>query len=164
MNRLRWLGLVGLLVAGVLVVVSASQPWAAVAGREFTGRETTSGLVPALGWLTVLLVPLLLMVGRTGRRVLAVLAAGIGLAQVLVGLLRRQPPAHLMGGHEVTATLEWPWLLAVAGGAVALASAVATWWAAPHWPVRTDRFDRTPTTDADLWKAMDAGVDPTASD
>jgi len=65
----------------------------------------------------------------------------------------------------------WAWVYGAAG-AVVVGSGVVLVLRAAHWPVRTARFDRAgsgPAADfgedpARVWRALDAGLDPTLSD
>jgi len=65
-------------------------------------------------------------------------------------------------------TTGWPWAYAGAGVLVLVGSAL-TLLRSGQWPGRTDRFRRDPaplndpisSDPAQLWKAMDAGLDPT---
>ena len=99
--------------------------------------------------------------------------------------VRTQVRAVSLSDQFSLAATPWPWLYGVAGLLVTLA-AVSTLASAGHWPQRLDRFRRdrddtgtvlapggtTPPRPpgiqrllddpADAWRALDAGLDPTA--
>jgi hypothetical protein len=74
----------------------------------------------------------------------------------------------LTDAFQLTATV-WPWVFTLSGVLVA-GGAVLTMITASAWPSAPDRFqaglvkaEGSASDDpAELWKAMDAGVDPTA--
>ncbi|GAB2495853.1 hypothetical protein GCM10027030_31580 [Luteococcus sediminum] len=106
-------------------------------------------LVRTIAWSLLAAVGLSLLARRLGRRLVAlvVLLLGAGLAMAVV---RGQAHAALLGASA----------LAAMGGLTQLVFA-------PRWATRDARFDRTtvggpPQTDLDVWKAFDAGLDPTA--
>jgi Tryptophan-associated transmembrane protein (Trp_oprn_chp) len=96
-----------------------------------------------------------------------------------LGFLRLRPSADAVRTQVRTVSLSdqfslaatpWPWLYGVAGLLVTLAAAT-TLASAGHWPQRLDRFRRDPDDNgtrrllddpADAWRALDAGLDPTA--
>jgi hypothetical protein len=63
----------------------------------------------------------------------------------------------------------WYWCALVAVVVVTVAFALAAWWS-PAWPVMARRYDapgsqaapRSPSTNQELWKAIDEGHDPTS--
>lgn len=183
--RSRPLALGGLAAGGLLGVVTASQPWWRATGDgvavTFSGSEATAGLSQALA-IVVLVGWVLVLVLRTpGRRFLgaALALAGAGMLVTGVGRPRPSPEAVLTQVREVSlidqfalGATGWPWLYAAAGLLVA-AAAVLVLLTADRWPLRVDRFERTgsgpvalgPDADAaEVWRAMDAGVDPTSLD
>lgn len=190
--RSRSLTLVALLAGGVVAVVASAQVWwrASGDGAEvvFKGTEATAGLSQALALVTLAGTLLVLVLKVSGRRVVAVLLILVGIGITLVGALRRPPGADavrtklrqisLVEDYNVTATA-WPWLFGAAG-LVVVGGALLLLVGAPHWPVRPDRFERTgpdgdpstPAVDllatgaedpAAVWKALDAGLDPTVA-
>jgi uncharacterized membrane protein (TIGR02234 family) len=171
-----------LLAGGLLAVVATAQPWWRAAGDgarvAFSGTEATGGLSQALAVVTLAGTLLVLVLKVRGRRLLAVLLGLVGLGQVLVGVLRLRPTADavrtrirevsLADQYALSASV-WPWVYALAG-LVVLAGALALLLGARSWSLSASaRFDRTeartPSLSADdpagLWKALDAGLDPT---
>ena len=145
---------------------------------KFSGTQATTGLSQALA-IVALAGTLLLLVLRTrGRRVVGALLLLVGAGIAIVGGLRLQPSAEavrsqvrevsLTDGFQLTATA-WPWVFGLSGLLVA-GGAILTMITASTWPSASDRFQggaAKPETSAfddpaELWKAMDAGVDPTA--
>jgi len=123
---------------------------------------------------------LLMLVLRTrGRRVVAVALALVGAGIVLVGVLRQAPSADAVRNQVREVSLvdqfalqptPWAWVYAAAG-LLAAAGAVLTVLTARNWPTRADRFSRAdapvrPVSASDdpmdVWKALDAGLDPTS--
>lgn len=187
-NRRRGRGLsprsgsyLGLVLGGGLAIVAAAQPWFRAVGQDLsvaiTGIESTAGLSQALAVVTLAGTLLMLVLRVRGRRVVAVLLALTGLAIALIGVLRIRPSSEavLTQVREVSLADQfaldataWPWIFAAAGVLV-LGGALLTLVTAGRWPTRADRFERegparpvAPTDEpADVWKAMDAGMDPT---
>jgi uncharacterized membrane protein (TIGR02234 family) len=180
----RALSFAALGVAGLLAVVAAAQPWwRAVAGdaeTSLTGTEATGGLGRALALVALAGTLLVLVLKARGRRVVAGLLAATGGAVAVLGALRPPPAAPAVRAKLRQVSLDdqyaldptlWPYVFAGAG-LLLLAGAALLWLGAPHWPARRDRFDRAgpdmSTTAADdpaqVWRALDAGLDPTASD
>lgn len=158
----------GLLLGAALGFLGTLMPWwsgpAAPAGTAVATKPALQSLgavltgVLAAGWL------LSLTLGPRAKQVVGVLLVplALGLGATAFGS-RGTPP-----GLATEPTL-WPWLV-LPGGVLAAAGAVAMVAGAPTWERRADRFDRSVPTDVgpdadavDLWKAMDAGVDPTAT-
>jgi len=101
----------------------------------------------------------------------------VGAALAIVGGYRLQPSADavrsrirqvsLTDAFQVTATA-WPWVLGLSGALVA-GGAILTMITAATWPSFSDRFQAgrvkaggSDSADpAGLWRALDAGVDPT---
>lgn len=170
-----------LLLGGLLAVVSTAQPWWRAAGGGarvvFKGTEASGGLSQALAVVSLAGTLLVLVLRVRGRRVLAVLLALAGLGVVVVGALRLRPTTDavrtklaevsLIDQFALSPTV-WPWIFALAG-VVVTGGALALLVGAPGWAVSAARFDRTDaarrTTAADdpagIWKAQDAGFDPT---
>lgn len=125
----------------------------ALAGIASLALASRSGdqadLVRAIAWALLAAVGLSLLARSVGRRLVAavvlLLAAGLAMA-----VTRGQAHDALLGASG----------LALAGGITQLLCA-------PRWATRASRFDRghqqgPPRTDLDVWKAFDAGLDPTA--
>jgi uncharacterized membrane protein (TIGR02234 family) len=176
-----------LLLGGLLAVVATAQPWWRAAGGgaqvSFKGTEATTGLSQALAVVTLAGTLLVLVLRARGRRVVAVLLGAVGVGMALVGALRLRPGSDavrtkmrevsLIDQYALSATL-WPWAFAAAG-VVVVVGAAALLVGAPHWTSTATRFER-PTSEsrhpdalgeasedpAALWKALDAGIDPTS--
>jgi uncharacterized membrane protein (TIGR02234 family) len=172
-----------LLLGGLLGVVSSAQPWWRAAGGgsqvSFTGTESTGGLSQALAVVALAGTLLVLVLRVKGRRVVAVLLAAVGVGLVLVGALRLRPSGDsvrtkmrevsLIDQYAVSPSA-WPWIFAV-GGLLVLAGAAGLAVGAPRWSTGAARFvrpgqDSAPPANDDpaaIWKALDAGLDPTAA-
>jgi uncharacterized membrane protein (TIGR02234 family) len=179
--RSRTLAFSCLLIGGALALIGSGQAWWRATGEgvvlPFSGTQATNGLSQALAIVALAGTFLMLALRARGRRVISVLLVPVGLGLALVGGFGLRPSADAMSNqvHEVsladtlqlTATV-WPWFFAVSGVLVAV-GAVITMITAGNWPTRSDRFrpgsgrsevpaDQDPS---ELWKAMDAGFDPT---
>ena len=169
-----------LLLGGLLAIVGSAQPWWRAVGGDaqvaFKGTEATGGLSQALAVVTLAGTLLVLVLRSRGRRVVAVALAATGLGVVVAGALRLRPTGDavrtrmrevsLIDQYALTAT-PWPWVFA-AGGALVVLGAVALLFGAPTWAVTATRFERDtpePTESvadpSGIWKAQDAGLDPT---
>lgn len=179
--RSRTLAFSCLLVGGALALVGSGQPWWRAIGEgvvlRFSGTQATGGLSQALAIVVLAGTFLMLALRSRGRRVIGALLVLVGVGLALVGGLGLRPRADAISSqvHQVslTETLQltatvWPWVFAVSGVLVT-AGAVLTMITAGSWPSRSDRFrpgssrSEVPAAQdpAELWKAMDAGVDPT---
>jgi uncharacterized membrane protein (TIGR02234 family) len=180
--RSRTLAFCCLIIGGALALVGSAQPWWRAASQgavvKFSGTQATRGLSQALAIVALAGTLLLLALRTRGRRVVGALLLLTGLAIAIVGGLRLSPSAaavrsemrevSLADAFQLSPTA-WPWVFALAGLLVA-GGAVLTVITAAVWPSASDRFQAEPlkakgsATDdpAELWKAMDAGVDPTA--
>jgi uncharacterized membrane protein (TIGR02234 family) len=177
-----------LLAAGGLAFLAASRTWAGGVVRaeglpSDTVSVTGSDAHPAVGALAVVVVAAALAVLATGGRtrravgVVTVVAALAALWVVLTGHSAvdsafldavRQSPAYT--GQDVpddAARVGWP-ALSVAAFAVALALGALTTAVGQRWPTMGGRYERparhaptAPQTEADIWKALDEGRDPT---
>jgi uncharacterized membrane protein (TIGR02234 family) len=170
-----------LIIGGLLALVGSAQPWWRADGQgvvvKLTGTQATTGLSQTLA-IVALVGTLLLLVLRTrGRRVIGALLLLVGAAIAIVGAVRLRPSAEAVRSHvrevsltdafQLTATV-WPWVFALSGVLVA-GGGVLTMITVPEWPSASDRFQiglakpdgSGPDDSAELWKAMDAGVDPT---
>jgi hypothetical protein len=180
--RLRGRALVPGLLGGVLALATGAQPWWQASGEgvavSFSGTETTAGLAQALGVVALAGWLLVLVLRTRGRQVLAALLVLAGAGIVLVGALRPQPSAaavrtqvrevSLADQVAVTST-GWSYGYA-ATGLLVLAGGVLVLLTAARWPQRGDRFSRaTPVATsvaddpAEVWRAQDAGLDPTVA-
>ena len=173
----------GCLLAGAaLALIASAQPWWRGVGDGATmkliGSLATGGLSQALAIVALAATLLMLALQSRGRRVVAALLLLVGVGTALTGRFWLRPrPDAVRGqfGHGgifdnlgLTSTA-WPWLYALAGLVIA-AGAVLTMIFAASWPNGSDRFEKGPgkvqasEDPAELWKAMDAGVDPTTDD
>ena len=132
--RSRTVAYAALLAGGVLAVVASSQ---------------TGGLSQALGMAGLAGALLLLALRARGRQVVGGALGLLGLGIVAVGV------AAVLAGPGT-----WPIGYAVAGALVA-GGGVLTLLTSPRWPTRAQRFE-TRDEPVDLWRAQDAGLDPTA--
>jgi Tryptophan-associated transmembrane protein (Trp_oprn_chp) len=180
--RLRGRALVPGLLGGVLALVTGAQPWWRASGDgvavSFSGTETTAGLAQALGVVALAGWLLVLVLGTRGRQVLGALLVLVGTGIVLVGALRPQPSAAAVRSQVREVTLADQFALTPTGwsygyaaaGLLVLAGGVLVLLTAARWPQRGDRFSRatpvaTTASDdpADVWRAQDAGLDPTVA-
>lgn len=181
MRRARLVAVLGLLAAGGLGLLAATQPWAQaslVDGRELaaSGQDVVASL-PILAFVLVALALVLPIAGRAWRYVLgalAILAGGLlvaeawgGAAEAAAALVALIAEATGLAGAaqqaEVAArTLTgWPGA-AIAGGA--LGALVGAWVlvTGARWPARAARAARYERTGSGLaWDVMDDGEDPT---
>ena len=170
-----------LLAGGALALVASAQPWWRAIGEGvsvgFKGSEATGGLSQALA-VVVLAGTLLILVLRVrGRRVVGGLLIAAGAGVMVLGALRVRPSADAVRTQVREVTLAdqfaltgtaWPWVYAAAGLLV-LSGAASVIINAPRWRASSRRFERGPGTGpasvaedpADVWRALDAGVDPT---
>lgn len=170
-----------LLVGGVLALMSSAQPWWRATGEgvvvKFTGTQVTGGLSQALGIVALAGTLLMLVLQVRGRRVVAAMLLVVGVGLVLAGALRLQPSADavrsqvreisLVDAFQLSLTA-WPWLFILSGALIVSGAALAMITAA-RWPSRLRSFSPAPSVGepvnaddpAELWKAMDAGADPT---
>jgi len=182
--RSRALSFGCLLLGGGLALVGSAQPWWRAVGEgvvvKFSGTQATGGLSQALAIVALAGTLLMLALRTHGRRIIGALLLLVGAGIAVVGGLRLRPSTaavrsqvrevSLADAFHLSATV-WPWIFAIAGMLVA-AGAVLTITTAGTWPSGSDRFQPgsskavvSATDDsAELWKAMDAGVDPTAND
>lgn len=180
--RARLLSFVALLLGGGLAVVAAAQPWWRAVGEgvstTFTGTEVTAGLSQALAVVVLAGTLLMLVLRARGRGVVGFSLGLVGAGIVVVGVLRQAPSddavrnqvreVSLVDQFALQATA-WAWIYA-ASGVLAAAGAVLAVVTARTWPTRADRFRRADAPvrpvsagddPMDVWKALDAGLDPT---
>jgi len=170
-----------LLLGGLLGLVATAQPWWRASGDgalvAFSGTEATRGLSQALAVVTLAGVLLVLVLKVKGRRLLAVLLGLVGVGQIVVGVLRLRPASDavrtkirevsLVDQYALSPSV-WPWVYALAG-LVVLCGSVALLLGARGWGAGASRFERAAAEPADtrsedpaiIWKALDAGLDPT---
>ena len=114
-----------------------------VLGLVAGSRTTEAGSALALAGLAGTL--LMLALHAIGRRVAGVALALLGVGMVVLGL--------------TSGPTGWPLTYAAAGVAVA-AGGLVTLATGRRWPARPDRI-RPSDEPADLWRAQNAGLDPT---
>jgi uncharacterized membrane protein (TIGR02234 family) len=180
-----------LLVAGGLAFVAAGRAWvtAAIGDGEGPGASfelTGSDVAPAAGALGVVIVAAALAVLASGgwfRRVIGlvvVLVSGGGAWATFTdpgdAIDRTVAESVTFSTGEPVASdgTIWPWVaLAAFGVAAVLGAMVARYGAA--WPTMGRRYEAPGTgpsdeaaapeqTEADLWKSLDHGIDPTDPD
>jgi uncharacterized membrane protein (TIGR02234 family) len=164
-----------------LATVGAGRPWAeatttaqgartvAATGTDVAAAALPLALVALASWGAVL------VLRRRGRRVVAVLGlvASIGAAAAVVAAAgdAGDVASRMLGGASdiEVATTAWP-AVTVAGAVVAALAFAVALARAPVWPEMSSRYDspagqgqeRADLTDAELWRALDEGHDPTA--
>lgn len=165
--------------AGVLLgFLAGAQPWwhAVVTGERvpLTGDASSGSLTQALAVVTVAGLLLSLTLQARGRQVLGVLVALAGVGMVGLGVARPRPADQVvqeatrvvsLASEAILEPTAWAWGYAAAGLLVALGGGLLV-ALAPGWGSRRSRFDRAPvevdlTDPTAIWKALDAGVDPT---
>jgi hypothetical protein len=135
----------GSLLGGSLLSLVASM--SAGVSQDLTRALAVVALVGAVS---------ILVLGRRGRRMLGLLLGVLGLAMVLAGVLLPEPAL--------------PWRIAYsAGGALVAFGGLLTMITRTGWSAPANRFRQKGTgtladsgDPVDLWRAMDAGLDPTA--
>lgn len=182
--RSRGLAFGCLLAGGGLALIASAQPWWRGVGEaeaaQFTGSQATGGLSQALAIVALAGTLLMLALRTRARRVVAAVLLLVGLGVALVGAHWLQPRPNVVRGRAahiglldtfgLTATA-WPWIFGVAGLTIA-AGAAMTIINAGSWHSGSERFQQdegktqaaTSEEPVELWKAMDAGVDPTIND
>ena len=179
--RSRALAFGCLLIGGALALIGSGQPWWRAAGEgvvlKFSGTQATGGLSQALAVVALAGTLLMLALRTRGRRIIGGLLVLVGAGLAVVGGLGLRPSADAIGSqvHEVTmadtlSATVWPWIF-LGSGVLITIGAVLTIITAGTWPSRSDRFrpgsgsseDPDSGDPTELWKAMDAGVDPTTN-
>ena len=180
--RSRTLAFGGLFIGGASALVASQQPWWRATGEgvvlSASGTEATGGLSQALAIVALAGTLLMLALQTRGRRMTGGLLLLVGVGVAVVGVRAFQPSADALRGEAREMSLAerfdlsvtaWPWAFAAAGVLVA-GAAVLTMITAGTWAARSDRFQpasgkaKILASDepVELWKALDAGVDPTA--
>jgi uncharacterized membrane protein (TIGR02234 family) len=179
--RSRALAFGCLLIGGALALIGSGQPWWRAAGDgvvlKFSGTQATGGLSQALAVVALAGTLLMLALRTRGRRIIGGLLVLVGAGLAVVGGLGLRPSTDAIGSqvHEVTmadtlSATVWPWIF-LGSGVLITIGAVLTIITAGTWPSRSDRFrpgsgsseDPDSGDPTELWKAMDAGVDPTTN-
>lgn len=160
---------------------------------SFSGKDITGGLAQALP-VVVLVGALLMLTLRTlGRRIVGVVVALAAIGMGWTGLVPNEPGSSEVLSkvrqqtlRSVSDTHEVGWSFGYgAAAALAFCGALTMVLHAHHWPRRSDRFSRGQVPDValagravrhgsadssaasepdDIWKAIDAGHDPTDPD
>jgi uncharacterized membrane protein (TIGR02234 family) len=174
-------------IGGGLVAVAATKPWATttVGARGFPALPISvdgADVVPVVAALGLVLLAGAVALAATknqGRRLAGLVLVG---AAVVVGWLT------LTAGPAITDALQeqtigavgnatphpdgtlWRWLT-LAGAGLSLLAGAAAVAKGPDWPTMGSRYDRPTSarpvseveasTEADVWRAMDKGEDPT---
>jgi uncharacterized membrane protein (TIGR02234 family) len=181
--RSRALGLGGMLTGSGLAFLAGTRTWWRALGQGldvgFSGNQSTGGISQALALVGLAGGLLMLVLSSRGHRIVAAILVLVGAGMTTLGLLRLRPSTEAVRTRIRTVSLSdqfslaatpWPWLYAAAGLLVAIAAAT-TLATAGRWPERSDRFRRGPDVGgtqrpldepADAWRALDAGLDPTA--
>jgi uncharacterized membrane protein (TIGR02234 family) len=161
-------------------MLASAQPWWRGPGEgaalKFTGSQVTGGLIQALAIVTLTGALLMLVLQRRGRRAIGGVVLLVGFGVAVVAGLWMQPRTDAI--RSLVSTLDtfslaatvWPWICVLAGALIS-AGAALTIITAGSWSAAAERFQagsnqaQLDTSDepAKLWKAMDAGVDPTAN-
>jgi len=181
-ERRGWFGpvvLLGLASAG-LTALAANRAWARaeVSASLPVPPDDTSASMPLVGALALVVLAgwgvVLVTRGRL-RRIVALLGAAAALGALVVTLIGLSTTADavrddlvLVGVQDaVVARTAWAWL-AVAAALASVATTAAAVRLVPRWPEMGSRYDApgataepADPTSLDLWKALDAGRDPT---
>jgi uncharacterized membrane protein (TIGR02234 family) len=169
-----------LLVGGAAaMVITAAVPWYEANGIvSFSGTDSTGGLAQALSVAILAGALLMLTLRSTGRRIVAGVVAAIGVLAACALPWRRPSRAEVVAELRKQ-TLTDSFQLSLTGGSIGYAlaallvvsGAVLVLLRAQRWPGRADRFKRPTDSAAEsadqrdpaaIWKAIDAGHDPTA--
>jgi uncharacterized membrane protein (TIGR02234 family) len=179
--------LVGL-AGATLAAVAGAQEWARASGKA-AGADVTAAaqgsesapLVVALGLVSLAAWGVVLVLRGGARRVVAVFgamaAAGV-LASTAGSFDRAQDDAVSAvvakgaDGDVFTAALTGWYYAAGVGALLTLTAFVVAVVVAPRWPAMSSRYDAPrmhaaadgtePSSEQDLWRALDDGRDPTA--
>ena len=163
----RWQAALVWGVAAVLSALAGQRTWAHDGVLAITGAAATGGLVTTIAWTCVALALLLLVLRRRGTVVVGALAVLIGVGVMLAALTSTYPAQDLSetAAAQVQAS-GWRHAFAAAGGLTLVGGLIAVMTAGQASRRRSEKYQRsTGEGDADtrdLWKAMDAGDDPTA--
>lgn len=178
----------GLLAGGGLaMLIIAGLPWYRVNGQAgFTGTDVSGGLAPIVGVVALAGVLLMLTQRRTGQRITAALIAVLALITAVALQFSRPSESEIiveLRKQSLADNYDLSWTgggpgYGVAALAVA-AGAILVLLRAHRWPTRAARFERAAgdaggdtagaaATDTEpdptsIWKALDAGEDPTAT-
>ena len=167
--------------ATALLTLACGQDWAGAsdpAHRAVTATVTGSQSAPlaiALALVALASWGVVLVLRRRLRRVVCVVggsAAAGSLVSVVAAYphVRSDAAAQLLGGvrGDSQGSLTVWYAVAVVAAVVTVVSFVAAWRGCSRWPEMGTRYDapaaraEAPTNEQDLWRALDAGVDPTS--
>jgi uncharacterized membrane protein (TIGR02234 family) len=177
------------LASAALATAAAARTWAEARTREVglqVERATGVDVAPLVLPLALVLLAAwgtVLVLRRRGRRVVAVVGFLSGVAAGVAALLGAPDAAavasEMLGdaADVSTSVTSWP-AVAAAAALVSAAGFVVVWLRAPTWPEMSTKYDAPasgsgdepsggreaaePREPRDLWKAQDAGHDPTA--
>jgi uncharacterized membrane protein (TIGR02234 family) len=176
--------------AAALAAVAASRDWAkgsgAAAGVHVTAAvkgSSTAPLAVALSLVALAAWGVVLVLRGRARQVVAVVGALASTGVVVtaatsVGRIRHDTATAVAAkggtGQQVASSLTgWYWVCLVAA-VVCVVTFVVAAVAAPGWPAMGTRYDAPtassetagqqarPTTEQEMWRALDEGHDPTA--
>lgn len=176
------------LASAALTAVSASRDWAtgsgSAAGVDVTATVKGSSSAPlaiALALVALAAWGVVLVLRGRARRVVAVVGALASAGVVLtvgtaLGRIRDDAADAVAakggtGEQLVTSVTGWCWVCLLAS-VLCLATFVVAAVAAPGWPAMGSRYDAPttaanvreqaqPTTEQEMWRALDEGHDPT---
>lgn len=182
--RLRPISWLLLAVAALGGFVVGAQPWwvAVTPSRQvpITGIQSAAGLPQALAAVVAAGLLLSFTLRGWGRVVLGALLVVAGAGAVVLGLVSPQPTGEVVAQLVQAVTLDsvtglrrdWGGYGFAVAGLLAALGGLGLVVAGRGDPARADRFrraaaERVSTTSADddpleVWRALDAGVDPTA--
>ena len=122
----------------------------------WTNAWVSQDLTRSLALVALVGAVLILVLRVRGRQVVGLLLGVLGLAMAMAAALLSEP------------AVSWRITYAI-GGALVASGGLLTMITSARWPTPADRFERNGThtsagtaDPADLWRAMDAGLDPTA--
>lgn len=175
----------GLLLAGALALFAVSRTWASATVRTPglpVDEVSVSGAsaAPILAGVAVVVIAAGLAVVAAGgwlRQLVGLLVAALGGYAALraltlnvgggpLGRALQDSPAYLAGARPPMQEAPWPWVAALAFAAAGVLGIVVV-LRGRAWPRMSARYERataTPAADddgSDLWRALDAGEDPT---
>jgi uncharacterized membrane protein (TIGR02234 family) len=166
-------------VGGLLVLLAAGRTWGAVtAGAPGQARQhvavSGSAVAPALSALGIALLALAVaMLAGSGlvRRIVALVVVAVGGATIGVAARARGDVGTKLADrlfasslHSVGGSRPAWWLLALAGGVIAVVAGAVVAVRSATWAGLGARYDAPAPAEhatADAWEALDRGHDPT---
>ena len=185
-KRSRSFVLAALVLLATTVMLSWTQQWFTISLTDGSRVEVlgsdAAGSLAALALAVFALVAALSLSSLMVRRVLGVLAAGVGSGVAAVAQAAIADPLRASSGLitdatgisgansvrdlvSVITTSGWSIPAVICGVLIMIVGLYAT-FSAHHWPVPTKKYDRATTEVADdpasQWDAQSRGIDPTA--